>query len=324
MPFDTFPCRWSLGDPVDVGRGASFERLRGAVHGTRDEAAVLADDGERTVGARVTLDYTPRLVASIDDGGALGVMGHGDGWSTLEAPCIHVVRDDDFALIDRVALSDVDGTCRVEQDDLASFDVTQVGGALDVAAIRRRFPSGESLTTSLRAAGAVAASTLRTEDGVVVAWVDGEGRAFARRSDAAGVAEVELGSGALDVAIVRDWFRPAAVIEVRRPLSDATTLHRWPFDAPSADLLERFSTLALAEGMVSNETEAILALQDGTLVAKPLSGTMLRLSDRPAELEVTSARVVLRPGASRGGLVYARLEPDGSQVLRFRPLVCNR
>ena len=76
--------------------------------------------------------------------------------------------------------------------------------------------------------------------------------------------------------------------------------------------------------LVTNETEALMALVDGTFAYVPLARAHLRHLDEVVEGgPPETIHVTLRPDDSAGGLLYVTRE-DGEAVLRYQPLTCNR
>ncbi len=322
--FDTFPCRWSLGEALDIAEAPSLENPRGAIHGSRTEAALLAGDpsSRRSVGARVVVAGTSTLIAPIEDELSSGVAGHAEGYSSLTRACEQVVRDDEYGEIGRGSGRDT-GSCVVESTSSEFFDVTYMDD-LNVSAIRHT-PSGEVLgIATLAVRDPLAASTLRDGARVVHAWIEPDGIAFVGFQDDGAISPALSLGLASSVALDLDRVRPAALVLVGQ-LSTYRLL-RIPFDAPhEPEILEDFDGMLLdATGeMVTNETEAILWRNDGTILAKPLSGAAVRVVDGPPDGLVVYARVILRPGASVGGLLYVVSEPE-SALLRFRSMICNR
>ena len=320
--FDTFPCRWSLTQPTEVARSsAGLTELIGAVHGSRDEIAVLARldlDEEGHEGARLTIADPPRLIgpASADTGGEL--MGFRGGWAQLARRCEQLVYDDAFEVVGRSPIRGAFG-CALEPS-IGRFEVTLYGAAgiermfrqPDLVGAEARAPVYPDPTDYARTVAGDGLLVLSLSGGFLRGHRDGMGEA------------IPLGPQTRLFDVGYDAVRPAAVI-LRERAPGRWLLERVPFHAspdlfplaPLDDVPAPFGQLA------TNETEALFALTDGRVAAAPTSGTALRFVGPLPEGPPTQMRVILRPGTSTGGVLYAHDEGD-EQVLRFRALVCNR
>jgi hypothetical protein len=145
----------------------------------------------------------------------------------------------------------------------------------------------------------------------------------ATNTPTAGPLSLGLSVGGLSASV--DRLRPAALVLL--PGRGTTMLVRMPFDASefAPQVLATTSDGAIDgdTALVTNETEALVALMGGEIAIQPLSGSAIRFLE-PPERGVDQLRILLAPGESRGGVLYSYITEDGTSVLAFRTLVCNR
>jgi hypothetical protein len=321
-PFDTFPCSWSWGLPLELARGADvYGGLRGAVHGSRDEAFVMAtEDGER-VGARLALTNPPSLIARYAlEPGDDDVVGGERGWASSSA-CRITLRDADFGPSRRLDVTSVRArACAFTPTDSRFLDVQVIR---DVELIGVRFDeAGERLATCTTAieAGAPGA-VVRGPSGQCAAVFLEAGALVLRREDGA---EAILGE-ATSFALTDDALRPGALV-VRRDERSRLHFARVPFEGEPrvGELGATDETPEQPLSVVTNETEALVPLRGGSLAIQPLSGSALRVLPPPETGgAIETLRVVMRAGSSLGGAIYVIRERD-ERALRFAPLSCNR
>jgi len=325
LPFDTFPCSWSWGIPYEIARGGDYSDLRGAVHGVRDEVFVMAASAGEVAGARLTLTSPPRLVASYalapDDH---DVAGRPSGWATLSG-CRLTLRDDD--LVPLRVLDAAPATPRALECDFAPVEARYI----DVRVIHdmgfagiRHDERGELVASCgvavLPSATFTAPMVIRGPSGVCAsAWIE-DGELVLQREDGVGA---RLGS-ASTFAMADDTLRPAALIV--RGVGGQLNFARVPFEgAPIIDDL-MWTTADPDEPLqvVTNETEALVPLDDGSLAVQPLSGSALRFLPPPETTgRIDTLRLIMRPSTSVGGALYVIRDGD-QRALRFAPLSCNR
>ncbi len=327
-PFDTFPCRWSWGLPYEVALGpetdapVDFARLRGAVNGRRDEVVVLANDGERVVGARLALASPPLFISAEDDGGAIAVGGHLDGWSTLDATCRVSIRDLDFDIVSEVTVADPSATCAYAPVDPRYIDVVE--RERDGLTPHRYDEHGapiEDRTYALGTTPTIADEQAVRGPGRALLWTWRDGTEIRMVGGATGSAAID---GAVGFALTDDTLRPAGLFAVAMAAGGLRFV-RAPFDDP-ADLEQLGSTDRRWNeplSVVTNETEALVPLEDGSIAIQPLSGSAFRTLAPPEPGSISSMRIVMRDGASLGGALYT-IREGRRTALRFAPLTCNR
>ncbi len=311
--FQTFPCRWSLGERLELARGGPFTELTGAAHPVRSEVALLASAGEARVGARVSMGASPARLASLE--GHAGRLFTGPlGWLRQDARgCGLVAHDERFAEVGGVAWS-TSGSCALTQavgGRIESLPLT--GGAVVSVA----FPSVVPLVEieEERSGGAVAYSP---GEGVLVALETRTGLAIARPPDRLFL------DGASAVSVAPDRLRGGTLVLHRGPDGRFELGHlRW---GGSFELVRR---AALGEhepagSLASNETEALVPLRDGSMLFVVLSHFEQRVTEPVEPGGVDAMEIVLRPGESAGGLLYTHRLASGESRLVFRSLVCNR
>jgi len=323
--FDTFPCRWSLGGETEVARSRrAFVALEGAVHGSRDEVVVLGrPEGDETwTGALLGSGDPAMLVRRFDRVRGGRLHGHTGGYAQV-VDCELLFFDEMFEETSRLRFS-AGVSCALEPQDKHWIDAT----VLEPLQLRilRFDPSGapvdERLLAPLSDDGAAERSVrFAGMDPWIVLAVAG-GRLWGR-----GPAEVpiDLGVEAGPIDAARDTLRPAAVV-LRRPAPGAVQIDR----VRAADLRVEplassiFFGSAPSGHVVTNETEALVPLHDGSVLIAPLSGSDVRFLGPVSSIAVDELTVVLRAGESAGGLLYSHVLVGGDHALAFRPLVCNR
>jgi hypothetical protein len=323
LGFDTFPCRWSLTQDVEVERGFSYDGVFGAVHPSRDEVAILlrsrGSGFSRWSGARLTVGDPPSVVGPLAPGVGGEMMAYADGWAVLTEACEHAVFDDRFGIVSVEPLGGPSCTLEPSRD---SFDVTSYGRTGGVAFLERRPDGiGGSRRTPISAAGSDLSRAVNVPPVIAVSRI---GSALVGQYAMGDPQELAM-SGAFDVA--RDDLRAGIVLlhaaadgfHVARVSPALGPLFLDELAGPSA-----FGHSPPRGTVVTNETEALVPLRDGRVAAIPLSGTAPRILNPvhdggPPVL----MRVILRTSASTGGVIYVH-EEGIERVARFRSLVCNR
>ncbi len=332
--FDTFPCSWSYGQPLDLGAAMPGATLGGAVHGFADVAWTqtgLATPTDSGLSRLVSLTDPPRVIGTVPVAGAVPVHGMVDGWTVLASDCSLSFFDDDGSPL-RLFLAPVNTPpCVFDSLDTTAIDVSAVGGP-------GRFSSATRMSTRGGVVHDIASTASLGRDLRTVVNADGSLVArFALDESAVVVGSLSRASGELlwegfvgrtdgRFAVSLDRLRDAAVVLLVH--IDGATLVRLPFD-PGGLAVQPLGDIPGVIGgadnaVVTNETEALISLADGRVAVQPLSGTALRFLPAPPEGAVVDLRVLLAPGESRGGLLYRYLDPAGADRLAFRTLTCNR
>lgn len=319
--FDGFPCRWSLGSSVEIARGERFTRLTGAVHPVRDQVVVMASrDGGERVGGRIALSIRPELLAPLE-GFEGEIFAGSNGWVRQDGErCALVEHDETFA--EGVGFSYGDSSaCLLTQSELGRIE--SVSGDSGIA-FSLTYPGPDIEMLGLLS-GADSGSVVRDPDrgalGAVVPF------------DSVTVTRV-LASGVRETIDLFPAGLPSAAldrIEGRTMLlyfdSSAWQLVHIGWDGP-LELIPHADIASLPRPigrLRSNETEALIPLRDGTMAFFPLPMSRVRFTDPVVEdRQVEAMEIILRPGQSAGGLLFAHREPSGESVLVFRSLVCNR
>ncbi len=327
--FATFPCRWSLGEPLELAEADDFADLTGAVHPIRRYAAVSAvgTDGT-TFGARILLQHrAERLGVERGDVGAL-FTGR-DGWlRQLEGACV-LARHDEYWDEGEPLRWGQGGPCVLAQSLAGRVESVALEGMPWLAWSVLDEPDGAVVEDlEPQPAPFEHVTVTREADGTsVIASVVGATLSIQRvRAD--GTVESLTGPRASQLSAAPDRLRGGVMLLFHDDAVDAWRLERL---APSSPLALR-PVADLAElpappvtPLVSNETEAILALENGAIAYVPLSRDVIRLTDeRAEEAWIEQARVILRPGDSLGGLLYVARNVRDLRSLRFRAMVCNR
>lgn len=327
--FRTFPCRWSLGVPIEVARAPGFSELGGAVHATSDLVVVSARaTGAGPVAALVTLRASPELRVALEGAEAAGpwLTGRAGFLQQLGGQC--VVRLHDVSL--------APGELFDWTEEMASCALTQSAPGRVESVSVRDFAGGGVATVApeegeVRRLGPVGPEPERAE-----AYLDPEGDGalvIVRRSAPTEIVAVRPGEGATEVeAGVDATFSSAperlrgGVLVLSRAGDAPPRLRRFSFSGePPAPVVALSGLRAPPVGALrSNETEALLPLADGSMAYVPLASSELRYVGPVAEGPVEAMEIVLRPGGSAGGLLYVHSLSASERALTFRPLVCNR
>ncbi|MBW2460166.1 MAG: hypothetical protein JRH11_00880 [Deltaproteobacteria bacterium] len=335
--FDTFPCSWSYGQPLDLGPAMPGATLGGAVHGLADVAWTqtgLATPTDSGISRLVSLTDPPSVVGTVPVAGAVPVHGMVDGWTVLASDCSLSFFDDGGSPL-RLFIAPVNTPpCVFDSLDTTAIDVSAAGAPGRYSSATRMSTRGRVVhdvaSTSPLGRGPRDLRTVVSADGSLVAR-------FALDESAVVTGILTRVSGELlweglvgrtdgRFAVSLDRLRDAAVVLLIH--LDGATLVRLPFDAsglvvqPLADI--RGVIGGADNAVVTNETEALVPLADGRVAVQPLSGTELRFLPAPPEGEVIDLRILLAPGESRGGLLYRYLDAAGTDRLAFRTLTCNR
>lgn len=319
--FDGFPCRWSLGQRLEIRRGRSISELTGAVHPMRDQLVVMATvDGERA-GARVALGIRSELLSPV--AGADGELFTGaDGWLRQAGQACGIVPHDDLFTEGEPFFFGGGMFCRMAQSEIGrveSMPVEVVDRGLSITYPATPEPLVEAIPGVV--GGGDGALVRDLERGAVVAHEAGPVLRVTRASprgetESARWAHGEPVSAALDRVFGRALLLAGGE-------GTASLVH---VDWDGALVLEPHAELPPPAGRLrSNETEALVPLRDGTMAFLPLPMSRVRFTDPVEEdRQVEAMEIVLRPGQSVGGLLYVHREPTGEALLAFRALVCNR
>ncbi len=325
--FDTFPCRWSLAQATPVAASAAgFAALSGAVHGARDEVAIVGAEGEELTGTVLSLGDPPSTLAAVPPVFSGALLGHATGWAQAgeeRGACFQVFYGDRFDVLG--TRRDEADRCFLEPNDTQRLDLTRLAAGR-VHVTSHALPEGARRAATAPTVGVVAhARSARMEPfGWLAVTVEG-GRLRAYRFDTGAGASADLGPQREPFALALDRVRPAGVV-LRRDPEGIWRLERIPLEGepgsvPLADLsglpAEPFGT------MVTNETEALIPLRDGRVAVAPVDGSAVRFVGPVPEAPVEELLVIMRPGASAGGLLYTH-RAGGRVQLTFRPLTCNR
>ncbi|MDQ3038138.1 MAG: hypothetical protein M3Y87_37445, partial [Myxococcota bacterium] len=335
---DTLPCRWTAGRALafaftgdrerpidDVAAAASAMRELVAVRPRRDDGwadpiseIVLADPP--LLRAEVATEREPALRNRFS-------FARRDGWlevvsetTACEVRWLGVAHELERA--ERIA----EVACRAHalgRDEIAVTTIRDLFAIGDESGSTAR----RLATLPLTAADvAVARGRDRT---IIAAWLDaptGALSALAIREDGSTVSAAGLRERVdATPALASDRLIAGAVAIVRA--ADRASLDRVWLDgdviriATIVDLTELAPRIADDVMLVTNETEAIFPLVDGTIVYIPLNGAGVRTIAPPPE-RGRDHRIVLAEGSSFGGQLWRADDPRGP--LFFRTLVCNR
>ncbi|MBX3270496.1 MAG: hypothetical protein KF729_09560 [Sandaracinaceae bacterium] len=317
--FTTFPCRWSAGLAAEVAPGEGWTALSGAVLPTADRAVVAATraDGAR-VAALVSIAAGGGVLAALDASRADGALFTDLEGLLLQPPGACELRGVDEALAPREAARWPGEGCALTQSSVGRIVSVARDGAVrviergvasePVAALAGRFDDAEAFHDAA--------------SGVTIA-VRREGASLAlERYGGAGAPERHvLTTRAGRASAAADPLRGGILVH----LLDAETPRLEHFDwEPGRWPEPHFDVAALrplAGPIATNETEVLIPLADGRVAYVPfaLVTLMVRWIEPLDAPPVGPARVILRPGGSAGGVLYA-----GGGALRFVPLVCNR
>ena len=312
--FQTFPCRWSLGERLELARGGPFAELTGAAHPARNELALLASAGDARVGGRVALQASPALLAPLE--GLPGRLFTGsDGWLRQDGDaCGLVAHDDRFVERGSVAWSGT-GPCELTQSVAGRIESLPLAGR---SVVTIAFPDVRSLTDIAveRSGGAVAYSP---DEGVLLLALETPAGIAIARAD-----ERLFLDGSSTVSVAPDRLRGGTLVLHRRSDGRFELGH-----LASAGRLELVRRAELGDreavgALVSNETEALVPLRDGSMLFMVLSHFERRFTEPVEPGGVDAMEIVLRPGESAGGLLYSHRVASGESALVFRSLVCNR
>ncbi len=323
--FDTFPCRWSYeGDVLVATSIEPYGRIRGTVHPSGPTALLVAERGPETADvARVDVRAMPetawvRTAAPADQAYAtpagFAMLRNGlctlEKWSFDGAPTGTI----ELGSWNCRASSGYDGAFVVEQGeglydrfDLASDDLAAFGSV------------GELPT--------VVGGPVLSRDGVFVVVGGGRPtevryRTESGRTGALGTEpeiEVESAQAAPDPLSGGVVIASTRTADPRRTELQVLGIDGTRRNLDTSDLPLR----ARISRVVTNETEALFVLADGSLVYAPLSGSAVRRLEPFTTTPMLAADVVLVDQGSAGGIAYV-VAAGREFELRFRGLVCNR
>jgi len=336
--FDTFPCRWSYGQPLILARGSGpgvWSGLGGAVHGRLDRVWVHGEDlsaGDGRVSQLLGLGDPPRTLdepAVVSD---VSLHGLEDGWTALSSDCSLAFFDDAGRPRRLIVSPPLPPPCWLERLDTRFIDISfEVPGA----AAQRYDAEGSLVHELFSELFGTPARTVTSPDGRFTMLFAQEplGTVSATLADVAAggpvASPLSVGESIGGLSTSVDRLRPAALALL--PGRGTTTLFRLPFDrsdfAPEVFATTSDGALDPDDALVTNETEALMVLSDGRIAIQPLSGSDMRFLEAP-ELpsggRIERLKVLLAPGQSRGGILYSYVEETGASFLAFRTLVCNR
>lgn len=329
-PFFTFPCRWSLGRRLRVASSLDgFSELAGAIHPSQDVALVFGL-GPQSLGAEITLTDPPRVLVNHERGRVGELVGSAGGFVELvdEGGECRVSTLDASLSAERAFVAPPG--CSVSQRQAQVLDVASASSdgvsliAIDLDDAARPLYRDPEFATQ-------AWGTFDGDRGGVVLRDNG-GRLRADHLHLDGTTtRHDLGALEAPFSAAPDRLLHGAVL--LWSVDGRARVDRVRFDAPGE--LEGVASAAQLAGLgsslrpelVTNETEALLALEDGRLVAVPLNGSSeLREPGRvDARGEVGAMRILLRPNSSTGGVLFTERSSDGSAPsLFFQTLTCNR
>lgn len=322
--FTTFPCRWTLGLAHDVAAGSSWAELSGAVHPTRDEAAVLATDADgRRRGALVSIAAGGGVLAELGPSPELaGAPFTGESDYVLQPPgaCGVGARDGTFAPLAAVAW---EGTgCTLTQSSIGRVEsVSAAGEVRSVAGLGGRlFEAREVATLDGGSGRAFAFHDAASATTLVARALDG--RIVLERHLASGATERhEVAGDAATFSAAADPLRGGLILHARDERGWRLDHLDWEAGRWPEPHLELTELPEPAGPIATNETEVLVPLVDGRIAYVPfaLVTLMVRFVDPVDGGPIDRMQIVLRPGQSAGGVLYER---EGA--LRFQPLVCNR
>jgi hypothetical protein len=276
--------------------------------------AVLATGGEARVGARVSVEATPQLLAPLEAHRGRLFTGS-DGWLRQGGDaCALFAHDESFVERGSVAWA-ASARCDLTQSTVGRVEGVSLS---DRAIVSVAFPGIEPIGE--RAPGTISGAAIVHEPagGTLYAVETTGGIAIARPPDRIFV------DGADSVSVAPDRLRGGTLVLYRRSDRRFALAHiGWDGAlelVPRADL----DGLEPVGPLVSNETEALVPLRDGSMLFVPLSHFERRFTEPVEEGGVDAMEIVLRPGESAGGLLYTHRLPSGESALVFRPLTCNR
>lgn len=337
--FATFPCRWSLGEILSLREG-EFAALTGAVHPTLDEAVVVARDtsSSRPVGGAVSITARPELLRGLDDPRTGDAVGTGELFTGVTGyvqqqglGCEAVAIDVGFFEVGRAdwGRRGSPSACQLTQTRPGALQSVSVldfgdGSVLTVDDLDRGgFATTELTSTDERLEGAYAVH--EPEHGTTLLLTRRDTQVVAERHGPRGVERYPLADETVGASAARENLRGGMLL-LTRPVDGDWRLDWLPADRDPPQRVIDLAELpsSPAGRLVSNETEALIPLQDGSLAYIPLALTELRIL--PPTVPGTrrfEMQVILRPGGSGGGLLYTRPGRGGMQ-LEFQSLVCNR
>jgi len=338
--FATFPCRWSLGESVTLAEGDDYVALTGAVHPTLDEALLVATVARTSevVGAVVSITARPTILRRADEPMTGDAIGIGEVFTGTTGyvqqrglECGAVALSPTLDALERAEWGPggVASICQLTQTrpgSLQSVSVLDFGDGA-VRAIDDLGPGGfratEIATTEARLEGATAIR--EPEHGTTLLLTRRAADVVAERHGPGGVERFPLAGEIVAASAARENLRGGMLMLTRRLDGD------WRLDWLPADADPPQSVIDLADlpappvgRLVTNETEALVPLQDGSLAYIPLALTELRILPPAVEgVRRAEMQVILRPGGSGGGLLSTRMG-RGGLLLEFQSLVCNR
>ncbi|MCC6877775.1 MAG: hypothetical protein IT378_25925 [Sandaracinaceae bacterium] len=320
-PFATFPCRWSYGEPLELGVSSGpISEVSGAAHGTREQAAIVAQVLGGSIGGVSTLSLSPRRLAGDPPGPGRALSGS-DGYLLVsERACRVLIVDSELS--PRGPLFDDPSPCAASQTavDRAEVFLLESGQGLSLSSIRgeRREP------LFLRAARYDGAEIVRLGPGRGFALLRSGARASLARFGPEGEEAIDI-EPVGDASIAQDRLRGGVVL-LREEGDGTLTFERYEAEGflGAEVLMTRIAAPGRPLGpVVTNETEALVPLSGGVVAYLPLAATAPRYVEPLPEPDISRMHVFLRPGSSAGGVAYVHRDARGEHLV-FRALVCNR
>lgn len=321
---------------IELADGSDFVDLTGAIHPTLVEGVFLAT--ERVSGARVgslagvtAAPIVMRDLSAVPDlEGALfaGTTGY---LRQSEGRCLVTSYDTGFAVISGTVWGSTrpDSTCRLTQSDVGQLTSVSIGRFGTGEVVQVRGLGGGSLSET-----AVAASLVMVDDiyafhdeataTTLVAYRIGEQLVYQRhRGGPPQAFRYDGAITAMSAAVDRLNGGMLILFEER---GAGWRIQRLPWEAGTDPRALTSLTGILADPigpLVSNETEALIPLADGSMAYIPLALSELRILGPVDGGAVEDMIIVLRPDDSGGGLLFTQ-RSAGGEVLRFQSLSCNR
>jgi hypothetical protein len=333
--FDTLTCRWSVGQSLELARSEHPFAPSAAVHLVRDEIYVHPGAGHDQVFV-VSLSDPPRLLhrGAVDPRASsdlVQVSAHRDGWVELPTiggdRCVATWRDVELGVIDR---TDWGAHCIASPGPPGRLGLVFPGATGSVLATveLRRDAEVETIGSIVAPAGSVVRLAFGLDDTVHVLTSEPPDRSVdvLALGERAALGAREIVPGPVDLLLAAtDRLRGGAVVLSRgsdRIALVVTQLAESEIVLTPIATIERARAENLAR-MTTNETEALFALDDGTMQIVPLNGARPRVLAAPPE-GAERMHVALRDGTSAAAQAYSPRLDDGRHALRVRALVCNR
>jgi hypothetical protein len=325
---DTFPCRWTIGRPLELERDPSeICAINGAVHGTADEVLLVWQDvscdlapfeGVRAVAA--TLDDPPRVIVSGTMPHPFGFYGGTpEGYVFAESSTVvrlFSTRLDPLAELE-TGLFEVYGLDRIEPNRVYGLNLEMTGIQEWSTRGRRqvgpRFDAPTGLFFSQLVSGDV--------------WIGVDRTMIFRQHPGRDPFRAPTASDFRPISITPDHFNPGIAVLSEDEGGARYSIYRIDAESAGGPMLRHltsFDDTRAVGRLASNETEALLPLAEGTILIQRMNGApagRLRFTGGT----VRQAEVLMRPGSSVGGVFSNEIDArTGEHTVIFRPMVCNR